>query len=206
MEELCEASGPAARGDAQEVQRLLALRANLAAVDHNEGRTAVHQAAAAGHVDVLRLLCSARADLRALDVRQLTPLHLAADAGQVDALRFLHSVDASLLFAPDGAGRAAVHRAAARGRINVLETLEDLGADLFAVAANGKTAAHYAAEAGQGQVLEWLPPARCRDLLDLTESILRGDKPIKSMWEKETPKRTWLADPEEEEKTAWPAR
>eukprot|EP00439_Symbiodinium_sp_Y106_P015302 s626_g2.t1 len=189
-------SGPARRGDVEKVRELVAARADLAATQPPENYTAVHQAAMGGHVEVLRVLANARADLGARDVRRLCAAHLAADAGQVDVIRFLHSANPTLLEAADGAGKTPVHRAAQRGRTDVLEALEDgacrfreqtgdLGVDLSVETPGGKTVAHLAAEAGQNNVLRFLPPSQCVELLKLTESIMRGEKPIKSMWEKD---------------------
>ncbi|CAJ1329206.1 unnamed protein product, partial [Effrenium voratum] len=108
------------------------------------------------------------------------------------AVRFLAVAAPRALLAPDGAGATALHRAAARGHVNVLELLQELGVDPLAPAANGKTAVHFAAQAGQREVLAFFPPSCSLKLVHLTESILRGEKLVKPVFAEEAPHRTWL--------------
>jgi ankyrin repeat protein len=55
-----------------------------------------------------------------------------------------------------GSDKTALHHAAQNGRVEVLNSLLDKGADVLAVDSNGKTALHYAAQNGHVKVLNSL--------------------------------------------------
>lgn len=196
MNPLGAKDGPVYRGDLAEVQRLLELKMDPNETCEPHGSSAVHQAAMKGHCEVLRLLRDFGADLSAPDGRMLTAAHLAADAGHVEVLRLLHELQLPLL-APDGSGKTALHRAAASGHVPILEFFQALDVDLLTPAENGKTAVHYAAQAGQNEVLRYLPPSCSKKILQLTESILRGEKPRRPILAEHVARRTWV-DVEEE--------
>ena len=78
---------------------ILVLVAAGAAVDAqgDVGRlTALHGAAAMGHVDAIEALVGAGAALEAIDKTQRTPLHLAAEDGRAAAVKALVAADAAL--------------------------------------------------------------------------------------------------------------
>ena len=58
--------------------------------------TALHGAAAMGHVDAIEALVGAGAALEAIDKTQRTPLHLAAEDGRAAAVKALVAADAAL--------------------------------------------------------------------------------------------------------------
>ncbi|CAE7251143.1 ANKRD10 [Symbiodinium sp. CCMP2456] len=64
---------------------------NLSSVISNtwDGNTPAHFAARGGHVEALKFLQEAGADLQGLNLNHRTPAHLAAYAGNADALRVL---------------------------------------------------------------------------------------------------------------------
>ena len=88
---------------------ILALVAAGAAVDAqaDAGRlTALHGAAAMGHVEAIAALVGAGAALEARDKKQRTPLHLAAEHGRAAALKALLGAGAALFNTPRGGRRA----------------------------------------------------------------------------------------------------
>ena len=68
--------------------------------------TALHGAAAMGHVEAIAALVGAGAALEARDKKQRTPLHLAAEHGRAAALKALLGAGAALFNAPRGGRRA----------------------------------------------------------------------------------------------------
>lgn len=76
--------------------------------------TALHGAAAMGHIQALEALVGAGAALEATDKKQRTPLHLAAEHGRVAALEALIAAGATLT-ARDEDGRDPVTTATHAG-------------------------------------------------------------------------------------------
>lgn len=85
------------RGDKQRVEKLLALGADVNAVD-NDGDAALHGAAQSGNVEIIRMLLDKGANANAKNKHGGTPLMWAAVYGHTDAARALLSsgADASL--------------------------------------------------------------------------------------------------------------
>ena len=73
--------------------------------------TALHGAAAMGHVEAIAALVGAGAALEARDKKQRTPLHLAAEHGRAAALKALLGAGAALFNIPrEGVARSRVAR------------------------------------------------------------------------------------------------
>ncbi|XP_037423533.1 probable E3 ubiquitin-protein ligase XBOS36 [Triticum dicoccoides] len=138
------------------VQTLLAFRCNVWKADGLTGRTALHAAAAGGHVRCARLLladaagagegAAARYANRAAG-GGVTALHLAALHGHVDCVHLLvderASLDAQTLpcaaapMAAIGAGSTPLHYAASGGEVRCCQVLVSRGADRMAANCNG---------------------------------------------------------------------
>nr|MCU0227722.1 ankyrin repeat domain-containing protein [Bryobacterales bacterium] len=89
------------------------------------GATALHDAALAGHVPVLRLLLEKGADLHVKDAEEAaTALHHAASWGRVDALRFLLEKGADPQ-AKDKNGKTALEVAAEANQERTAEALRN---------------------------------------------------------------------------------
>ena len=72
------------------------------------GHTALHKAAAHGHVDVVRVLALMGSDVNARANEQQTPLHEAAGSGRLDVVRALCSLGADV-HAQARRGATALH-------------------------------------------------------------------------------------------------
>eukprot|EP01047_Picozoa_sp_COSAG01_P030191 COSAG01_NODE_2097_length_8434_cov_116.410678_3_plen_1492_part_00 len=126
-----------------------------------KGRTALHAAAANGHVEALRCLLSAEvgAALEAKGQDGRTALHMAAQNGRVEALRYLLSAEVGAeLEAKDQDGSTALHKAAFHGHVEALRYLlsAEVGAEVEAKYQDGSTALHRAARNGHVEALRYL--------------------------------------------------
>lgn len=93
------------------------------------GRTALHLAVAAGHADVVQILCTASdiVDVNALDASSHTALHAAAASGHVAILeRLLATPSVDPLCANDAAGSPVKVACAAGGNVAAVPVLQRL--------------------------------------------------------------------------------
>ncbi|PWZ06124.1 putative E3 ubiquitin-protein ligase XBOS36 [Zea mays] len=137
------------------VQTLLLFRCNVSKADSLSGRTALHVAAAGGHVRCARLLLAGSGSGRSKLVNRaasgggggVTALHLAALHGHADCVHLLVDERADVAartlpcaappMASVGAGSAPLHYAAAGGEVKCCQILVSRGADRAAVNCNG---------------------------------------------------------------------
>lgn len=136
------------------VQTLLLFRCNVSKADSLSGRTALHVAAAGGHVRCARLLLAGAGAGRSKLVNRaasggggVTALHLAALHGYADCVHLLVDERADVAartlpcaappMASVGAGSAPLHYAAAGGEVKCCQILVSRGADRAAVNCNG---------------------------------------------------------------------
>lgn len=136
------------RGQVHYVVELLA-----GGADVNEtsefGETALHAAAGANHVDVMRVLLDADAACGAMvKWTGFTPLHEAAHKGNVEAVECLVAAGADLE-ATDSQGRTPLHVAVeSRARsVRLVEQLLQANASLSAICHQGRTPLHTAVHA-----------------------------------------------------------
>src|SRR5690606_19927062 len=134
------------------------------------GRSALHEAALAGHPGIAAALLEARADADARDASGRTPLLEAAFGGHLAVLELLagradvHAVDAE--------GRNALHLASLceSGSAALAARLLELGVDAGQADAQGKRPVDHAAVGGRWAVVAALDPAH-----PLPASVLGGD-------------------------------
>lgn len=117
-------------------------------------------ATSSGDVNAMEALLAAGASVNGPVGAAETPLMAAAEAGQVEAVRLLlqRGADAGLAQAAQAAqpGETALHKAARRGLVSVMDALVNAGATLSAVDGNGWQPLHTAVWAGQVEAAEWM--------------------------------------------------
>ena len=145
--------------DAAGVQLLLKHKARADARDPR-GRTALHEAAASGHVEIVAALVSAGADVQARDAMGRTPVLEAARGAHSRAFDALAAAHADIA-AVDGEGRGALILAtlAESPAPAFLHRLMGLGVDAGHAGNDGKRAVDLAAEAGRWSLVSVLDPA-----------------------------------------------
>jgi ankyrin repeat protein len=142
------------------VQLLLRHKARVEARDSRD-RTALHEAAFAGHADVCGALLDAGADVHARDGQGRTPLLDSARAGALPALDVLLGSGADARSC-DGVGANALHLAcvAEAPSTAVVKRLLQLGVDAQTLDADGRSAVDLAASAGRWTLANVLDPTR----------------------------------------------
>ena len=141
------------------VQLLLKHKARLDARDRQR-RSALHEAAAAGHVDIVETLLNAGANVEPRDALGRTPWLDAAAHGRAGVLERLlaHKPD---LTAVDGDGSNAVLLASRAEHVSaaLIQRLLDLGIAADSAGADGRRAIDHAAAAGRWSIVSLLDPA-----------------------------------------------
>lgn len=119
-------------GDAAAASALLAGPTGAVGTADEHGFTALYHAAMFGHVEVMRLVLAAGADIGAADLGGLTPLHIACEKGHPAAVLCLleHGADIGRL---DSIGRTPADWAETKGHAEVLAVLQDWRASKSAV-------------------------------------------------------------------------
>lgn len=160
---------------------LLKFKAKVDARD-GDGRSALHQAAFAGHRTIVEALLEAGADAAAVDAQGRTPLLEAARGGAlgvVDALlEHLPRGGVAAAAALDSGGRSALLLACLADRATpaLLQRLLDLGVDTDHADNEGKRAIDRAAEAGRWALVAALD--RAYPLPSSVSDADAGDAPL----------------------------
>ncbi len=144
--------------DAAGVQLLLKHKARVDARDL-QGRSALHEAAFHGHVEIIAALLAAHADVEARDGAGRTPLLAAARGGSVAAVDALAAAGADVQ-AVDAEGQGALMLAclAATPSPPLVQRLLALGADPALVDREGRRALDHALQAGRWSLVAVLDP------------------------------------------------
>ena len=115
----------------------------------------IWHAAQQGHLEVVRLLLEAGADMNAANTDGTTALFVAAEWGYLEVVRLLIEAEADMN-AKDAHGDTALLVAAMRGHLEVVRLLLKAGADMNVVDTDGATALFVAAAHGRLEVLQLL--------------------------------------------------
>lgn len=165
----------AAGGEDDDVAGVELLLRHKARVDARDarGRSALHEAALAGHAGIIAALLAARADADARDARGRSPLHESAAGGHAAALDLLAGV--ADVHAIDVDGRNALHLVALcdSGTAALAERLLELGVDAGLADGEDKRPVDHAAAAGRWAMVAALDPAH-----PLPASVLGGDSTL----------------------------
>ena len=127
---------------------------------NRQGRSALHEAALAGHADIIAALLQAGADVQARDAQERTPWLEAARGGHLAASEALAAAG-SLVSAVDHQGRNALQLAcmAESVQATLVRRLLELGVEPEATDLHGKRAVDLAAQAGRWALVAALDPA-----------------------------------------------
>ncbi|TXI48196.1 MAG: hypothetical protein E6Q50_11475 [Lysobacter sp.] len=171
----------AAGGDEDDpagVQLLLKHKAKADARDPR-GRSALHEAAYAGHVEIVGILLGAGADVQARDHEQRTPFLEAARGAQSAAARALAEARADVQ-AVDAQGRNALMLACLADAPSpaLIRTLLDLGVDPERADDEGRRAADAAAAAGRWALVAAIDPASQLPASLRNDEAIEDDAPL----------------------------
>ena len=144
--------------DAAGVQLLLKHKARVDARDA-QGRSALHEAALAGHPDIVAALLAAGADVHARDQQQRTPWLEAARGGRLAVLERLQAARPQV-DAVDADGRNALALACSADAPSpaLVQRLVELGVDPKQPGEDGESAVDLAADAGRWTLVSTLDP------------------------------------------------
>ena len=139
-------------GDLEHVRRIIANGGAPSACDYDR-RSALHLACCEGHVEMVRYLLDAGADVEAKDRFGGSPLDDAVRHGRTEIQALLRAHGARLR----GDGYAIkICESAAKGDLDTLAVLVENGVDTAVGDYDGRTALHLAASEGQVSVLHYL--------------------------------------------------
>ena len=160
------------------VQLLLRHKAKVDSRDRRD-RTALHEAAFAGHPDVCSALLDAGADVHARDGQGRTPLLESARAAALPAMEVLLTAGADAR-ACDGVGENALHLAcmAEAPSIALVQRLLTLGVGAQVLDVDRRSAVDLAEAAGRWTLVNVLDPARALPVsMDVDDNGAPPDRP-----------------------------
>ncbi len=147
----------AALGDLFTVRALLAMPQADVNIQNARSWTALHLAARAGNLEVVRELLLVGANVNIQENEGFTALHLAADAGHLAIVQALLAAHGIQVNTPDNQGRTALHWAANQGHLAVVQALLAAhGIQVNTPDNQGYTALQWTAENGHLELVQAL--------------------------------------------------
>ncbi|XP_052699720.1 ankyrin repeat and death domain-containing protein 1A-like isoform X4 [Crassostrea angulata] len=119
------------------------------------GRTPLHLASEAGHIEAVMRLIDMSCDANARDKDGKTALHLAAEAGKSEVIRKLLNLGVEVSDR-DADGKTAMHIAAEEGHLNVIEVLFDFDAKADTETIKEMSPLHFATSRGHSDIVTTL--------------------------------------------------
>jgi len=145
----------AARYNEKDQIAALSAKGSLIKAVDNEGKIALHWAAASGNDDIAAFLITNRADVMAKDKHGVTPLHAAAIAGDTVIIKLLLAHGANVNARADN-GFTPLHWAALYGKRDAAEVLLENQAEVNAQNKAGRTPLYWALHNGWRDLAEVL--------------------------------------------------
>ncbi|KAF3931369.1 Ankyrin-2 [Dactylellina cionopaga] len=140
-----------------EMAKLLLLHNADKLLKDSKGRTAASHAAENGVVDILKILLMDNiTDLHTADVDGISPLMYAVYSGNLGCFRCLLGEKYLGIDKRNNRGESALHLAASKGYVEMVELLLVKGADGSAGNSENQTALHVAADGGYDEVIRLL--------------------------------------------------
>mmetsp|Transcript_20560 Transcript_20560/g.26639 ORF Transcript_20560/g.26639 Transcript_20560/m.26639 type:complete len:212 (-) Transcript_20560:117-752(-) len=145
-------------GDLETVVRIIESKeVDINAVDDVDSYSALMMSAEAGHLEIVKALIEAGAQVEIRDSYGRTPLYAAAVAGHIEIVRFLVRDASADVQATDCEDRSVLWASCAVRRIDIAAVLlEDNECNLNTVAGSGETAMDFAIKHGHAEVADFL--------------------------------------------------
>jgi uncharacterized protein len=140
----------------------------------------MHQAAANGHLAIVRLLLNADASLEVLNLHRYTVLRTAIVWGQLEVMQLLVSRGADVHEKLDG--NTLLHVAALGSNSAIVLKLIDMGIDIEARNASGFTALHLACKSG-GMLNGAIVKPLLEHGADIEARSNEEDTPLRKIWQ-----------------------
>ena len=145
-------------GHLELVDLLVKKGCNVDAAD-KDGKTALHKAAERGHLEFVDLLVKKGCNVDAVDKDGKTALHKALQNNyHLETIKLLVGRTQKM---PSVVGESALHKAAKRGHLELVDLLVKKGCNVDAADKDGKTALHKAAERGHLELVDLLVEKGC---------------------------------------------
>ena len=131
------------------------VKVDVNAVDDKK-MTPMHFAAQNAYLDVMKYLVLKGADCALRDIASWTPLHYAVQLGNEKCCTFLMAQSGVNINALSETNWTPVHVAASEGRLNIIDIMYKMRADVFSGDKFGMTPLHIAAKYGHLNVVKFL--------------------------------------------------
>jgi ankyrin repeat protein/L-ascorbate metabolism protein UlaG (beta-lactamase superfamily) len=142
----------AEKGDMNRIRTILQQYPDLINAKDKEGETALHKAAAAGHIAIVEYLLAQGADVDARNNDNQNPLLHAAYYGKAPVVKLLLDKGADFK-QPDRYGRTILHYPVRGGYKDVVELLMKKGMDITVVDGMGVSPLRFAIEGGHAGIM-----------------------------------------------------